>query len=59
MATRGRCGQQGSPSGAPLISEVHLLEEGLSKLVAADHDGAGRGHLDHPGEEPWGHNAEQ
>lgn len=38
------------PSGGGLLSiEVHLLEEGLPKLVAADHNSTGRGYFDHPG----------
>lgn len=37
-----------------LSTRVHPPEEGLSELVGADHDGAGRGHLDHSGHEPWG-----
>lgn len=32
---------------------VVFTEKGLSKLVAADHNGAGWGHFDHPGEETW------
>lgn len=34
-----------------LSIRVDLLEEGLPKLVGADHDGTGGGHLDHPGHE--------
>lgn len=30
---------------------VHLLEEGLSKLIGANHNSTGRGHFDHPGQE--------
>ena len=30
---------------------VLLVEEGLPKLIGADHNGTGRGHLDEPGQE--------
>ncbi len=45
------------PWGCRSLSvQVHLLEEGLSKLVGAYHDSAGWGHFDHPGHETWGQN---
>ena len=35
----------------PLL--VVLAEKGLSKLIAADHNGTGRGNFDQSGDEPW------
>lgn len=35
-----------------LSVQVPPPEEGLPKLVGADHDGAGRGHFEHSGQEP-------
>lgn len=30
-----------------------LAEEGLPKLICADHNGTGWGHFDQPGQETW------
>lgn len=35
-----------------LLLLVQLLEKALAKFIGADHDGAGRGHLDDAGQEP-------